>query len=433
MLILHNNLNLGGRRKVTKTNMSMFIFMLVLGISSAAFGSVPGSQGANLYQLKCGRCHEAYNPQKYSPNQWKTIIKEMGPLAGLNKESEKKILDYVVGSSKKKDSKIPTDPVLGGYLYSEFFSSKDSVDTFDIHYLNLNLSGRLHKRVTYRAEFELEHGGGESEPPFVEQAYIDVWIFRNAALRIGALLTPFNRFDDFHAPLLNFLITRPQMSREIGNSAWKEVGIDFHGNLFVSKDLYLNYDLYVINGLGSGSRLRTSRQYRDNNDAKSIGFRLSSVFLDKLEAGVSFYQGAWDDPGDLDLNVYGVHLMGKLGNLDIRAEYALARSENPKIIEPGAAADLEKGKADGYFIQASYLINGKFRPTVRYGTLDYLDMGNLFGRKPIDLDTKVIALGFNYYLTQSIVFKVEYDIIREGDRKTDKENDLFALQAAVRF
>ncbi len=413
-----------------KTNMYIFIFVFVLGIYSAAFGSVPG---AKLYELKCGRCHEAYNPQKYSPNQWKTIIKEMGPLAGLNKESEKEILDYVVESSKKKDSKIPTDPVLDGYLYSEFFSSKDSVDTFDIHYLSINLSGRLHKRVTYRAEFELEHGGGESEPPFVEQAYLDVWIFRNAALRIGAILTPFNRFDEFHAPLLNFLITRPQMSREIGSSAWKDVGIDFHGNLFVSKDLNFNYDLYVINGLGSGSRLRSSRQYRDNNDAKSFGFRLSSVFLDKLEAGVSFYQGAWDDAGDLDLNLYGVHLMGKIGNLDIRAEYALARSENPEIIEPGVPTNLEKGKADGYFIQASYLINGKFRPTVRYGTLDYLDRGNLFGRKPTDYDTKVIALGLNYYLSQSIVFKVEYDFILEGARKTDKDNDLFALQAAVRF
>lgn len=100
--------------------------------------------------------------------------------------------------------------------------------------MNLSLSGRLHERISYHTEFEFEHGGGENEPPFVEQAYIDVQFKENAALGIGAILTPFNRFDDFHGPLENMLVTRPQMSREIGVSAWKEVGINLHGNIFLS-------------------------------------------------------------------------------------------------------------------------------------------------------------------------------------------------------
>lgn len=404
----------------------VFTLLLFAGISSIAFSQGDVYKGEKLYQLKCGRCHFSYAPEKYSVEEWKTIITDMGPLSGLTKESEALIIEYLKQKAEGKESgALPTSPVLAGYLYTEFFSSKDSVDTIDIHYLNFNVTGRLHERVSYRAEFELEHGGGEAEPPFIEQAYLDLWLFKNMAVKIGAILTPFNRFDEFHGPLENLLVTRPQMSREIGVSAWKEVGVDLHGYVFLHKDLYLNYDIYVINGLGSGSRLRNSRQYKDNNDAKSLGFRLSGVFADRVEAGASYYSGTWDDAGDFNLTMYGFHLMGKVGDLSLFAEYSHSSSENP---EP-----FEEGEAEGYFLQVSYLIDRKFRPTIRYGTLDYLDKGNLLGRKPTDIDTEVIALGLNYYLTPSIVFKFEYDIVQEGERKKDKENNLLALQAAIRF
>jgi hypothetical protein len=383
-------------------------------------------RGERLYDLKCGRCHMAYAPQKYSVDEWITVVKEMGPLSGLTEETESAIMAYLEqNAAERKRGALPTSPVIGGYLYTEFFSSPARTDTFDIHYLNINLTGRLHERVSYRAEFEFEHGGGEDEPPFVEQAFMDVWFRRNVALRIGALLTPFNRFDDFHAPLENLLVTRPQVAREIGVSAFKEVGVDLHGNLFLSDDFYLNFNTYVINGLGAGSRLRTGRQYRDNNDAKSLGYRVSGVFMDRWEFGTSYYHGAWDDDGNHDLDMFGFHFLGKVGDLSFYGEYSNAVSENPELTE--------EGEADGFFVQTSYLIKGRFRPTVRYGTLDYLDLGSELGRKPTDLDVMIMAFGFNYYLTNSIVFKIEYDFIMEGDRKEPEDNNLLGLQAAIRF
>ncbi|MFC2157993.1 porin [Acidobacteriota bacterium] len=410
------------RTKLTYT----FIVALLLLTPMLTYGQAEYDQGKKLYELKCGRCHFAYSPQKYSVEEWKTIISDMGPLSGLNQKSEESIMGYLEQESKGTEkSDLPTNPVLSGYLYSEFFTAKDITDTFDAHYLNLNINGRLHDRVSYRAEFELEHGGGSANPPFVEQAYLDVRLFNNTYVKIGAILTPFNRFDEFHAPLENLLITRPQMSREIGVSAWKEVGIDFHGNLFFGQQFYLSYDAYVINGLGDGSRLRSSRHYRDNNDAKSFGFRLSGVYADIVEVGTSYYTGKWDDEGEMSLSMFGLHFMGTFGDLNLFGEYSRATSENP--------TPLTEGKANGYFIQGSYLLKDKFRPVIRYGTLDYLDMGNLRGRSPRDKDLKVIAIGFNYYLTKMIVFKIEYDFILEGDRAESKDNNLLAFQAAVRF
>lgn len=414
-----------------KTILTLVLFTAALG--GGLFANNPLPTGAELYQQKCGRCHTAYKPQKYSAEEWKTIVKEMGPLSGMNEKSEKVVLDYLAEASTKKDNGLPSHPVLGGYIYTEYFSSKSSVDTFDVHYLNINIAGRIHERVTYRAEFELEHGGGAGDPPFVEQAYMDVWLNRNTGLRIGAMITPFNRFDDFHGPIANYLVTRPQMSREIGVSAWKEVGINLHGNFAAGESLYFNYDLYLINGLGNGSRLRKSRQYKDNNNAKSFGLRLSAVFNDAVEAGVSYYTGAWDDEGEHNLSMYGAHLLARFGNFNFMAEYSQAQSENPSLIQLGMSGELDDGKADGYFVQASYLLGGKFRPTVRYGTLDYLDHGEYLGRSPRNVDTRVLAFGLNYYLTPSVVFKVEYDIIMEGDRIAKKDNNLLAFQAAVRF
>jgi hypothetical protein len=411
---------------MTKIKLFIGITFLLTLLPLAAQAQSETYQGERLYELKCGRCHLAYAPQKFSVEEWKTVMKEMGPLSGLNEETEKSIMDYLEeNAAEKKSGGLPTAPVLGGYIYTEFFASEASTDTFDIHYLNVNLTGRLHDRVSYRAEFEFEHGGGDAEPPFIEQAYMDVWFKRNMALRIGAIIAPFNRFDDFHAPLENMMVTRPQMSREIGVSAWKDVGINLHGNIFITDDVYLNYDAYVINGLGSGSRLRSSRQYRDNNDAKSLGYRISGVFQDQWELGTSLYHGAWDDDGNHDVNLLGFHFLGRLGEFNLHAEYAKALSENP---DPQ-----DKGNMDGYFIQGSYLFLGKFRPSVRVGNLDYLDLGDQLGRKSTDFDRMILAFGLNYYLTNSIVFKFEYDFYFPGEREADTDKNLLALQAAVRF
>lgn len=407
-----------------KWRILFFIFMMLSTVTAWAQSNL--IHGKKLYELKCGRCHLAYAPQKYSGDEWKTILKEMGILAGLTAEDEKSILTYLEqNAGAKKTGELPTSPVLAGYLYTDFFASPSSIDTFDIHYLNINLTGRIHERVSYRAEFEFEHGGGKNEPPFVEQAYLDIWFKRNMSLRIGAFLTPFNRFDDFHAPLENLMVTRPQMSREIGVSAWKEVGINFRGNVFLRPDLYLNYDAYIINGLGSGSRLRASRQYRDNNDAKSVGYRISSVFRDAWELGTSLYYGAWDDEGDFGVALFGFHFLGKIADFTMFAEYAKGVSENPDMIE--------KGRMDGYFLQGSYLFLDKFRVSLRLESLDYYDPGYLLGRSPTNFDRKILGVGFNYYLTPAVVFKAEYDFYFPGDREDNKNGDLLSLQAAVRF
>lgn len=405
---------------------AVLLLFLVVSLSLTA-EVLPSEAGNALYKSKCGRCHDLVKPEMLSAEDWEIKVREMAPLSGLTETEESVISRYLKSESGKNGEMKKDTPgfVIGGYLYTEYFYNQGSKNTFDAHYLAVSMSGKVHKRVAFYAEFELEHGGGSLNPPFVEEAYLDYRFNRNTGLKIGAILTPFNRFDDFHGPLQNRLVSRPSVSREIGVSAWKDVGINLHGMFRLNKKMFLNYDFYLINGLGSGSRLRKSRQYKDNNGKPGRGFRLSGVFNDRYEAGVSYYSGQWDDEGLYDLNMFGVFALGRIGSLELYGEYSRAVSENP-----GEIAD---GRADGFFVQGSYLFGKGVRSTVRYGTLDYLDLMNDLGRSPADMDKRVLALGFSLNLNSRVVFKVEYDFVMEGERIGKIKNDVLAFQAAVSF
>lgn len=382
-----------------------------------------------LYEMKCGRCHTAFKPGDYSPEDWPGIVRSMRAPAGLTGAQYDSIVEYVVSASGSEGGQTSSSsgPNIGGYLYSEYFQTEQEIKNYDIHYLSVSLSGWAKDNIYYMGEFELEHGGTGGDNTFIEQAYIDYWFNSNLAFRAGAILAPFNRFDDFHDPLRNYTITRPQVSREIGVSAWKDVGVDFHGFFNIGDQSSIAFNIYSINGLGSGSNLRGSRQYRDNNEDKAFGGRVSWLLLDVLEVGGSIYNGAWDDDGKLDLTMYGTHFLLRTDLADFYGEYSRADSDNPS-----PAAD---GKMSGYFIQASRLFLSKFRPTVRFGALDYLDMGDTLGRSTAkgDKDLSELALSFGYYPTNKVVFKVEYTFFMEGDRMPDTKNDQLGLQAAVAF
>ncbi len=402
----------------------LFILSLVLLI----YSNSQAQSGKTLYEQKCGRCHVAFAPDDYPIEEWPGIVKSMKAQAALTNDDMTQIIDYLVSEGDKEGSHGSSDgPHLGGYLYTEYFQSPEKTKNYDIHYLALHASGWASEKVYYFGEFELEHGGTGGSNTFVEQAYLDFWFTQNIAVKIGAMLTPYNRFDEFHDPLTNFIITRPQVSREIGVSAWKDVGVDLHGYFNLSEKSSIGFDLYSINGLGDGTNLRGSRQYRDNNEDKAFGGRINFMFDDILEIGGSFYNGAWDDDGNYDLTMFGAHVLLHTDIIDIYGEYSNADSENP-IPE-------DEGEISGFFIQGSRLFRNKYRPTVRIGKLDYLDTGTQFGRSASKGNKELteIAFGFTYYQTAKVAFKLEYTLFKEGGRVIEKDNDQLGMQAAVKF
>ena len=404
---------------------------VVLALATLPTTPQPASAQADsaLYEAKCGRCHAAYDPSDFSAEEWPGIVRSMRAQAALNIEDEEAITEYLLsltGEGQDAPATVSHSPSLGGYIYTEYFQTPDRRSNFDIHYLAFYAYGWINDKIYYFGEFELEHGGTGGSNTFVEQAYIDYWFVPNVAVKIGAILTPYNRFDEFHDPLMNYLVTRPQVSREIGVSAWKDVGVDVHGYLNITPTSSVGFDAYVINGLGDGSRLRGSRQYRDNNENLALGGRVNVVHGDVVELGGSFYTGKWDDDAMYNLRLLGAHLLVNTPVADLYGEYSNGTSENA----PGSP----DGDMSGFFIQASRLFESKYRATVRYGDLDYLDTRTLAdGPATTDRDLSELVFGFTFYPTSKVAFKLEYNVFMEGSRATPADNNQLGIQAAVKF
>jgi hypothetical protein len=392
---------------------------------SAVIALAGETRWIELNENKCGRCHRVYDPESFTKRGWNQALLSMKAQAGLSEE-EYEGLASLVESDENADQAATEGPQLGGYLYTEYFQSEEKASNYDLHYLAIHVSGWSGNKVEYLGEFEFEHGG-KGDNAFVEQAWMDYWFHPNVALKIGALLTPFNRFDEIHEPLSNPLVTRPQVARELGVSAWKDVGVNLHGYVRPNEQLFMEFDLYSINGLGAGTNLRGSRQYRDNNEDKAFGARVSAVIHDSYEFGLSSYRGAWDDEGELELNILGLHARLRTPIAKIHAEYTKARSENPSPIDDG--------DMNGFFIQAQRQVHSKLNLVLRWGELDYLDPGSELGRTPEkgNKDLSELALGFSFSPDPNVILKLEYNFKGEGERLEQVDNDQLGLQAAVRF
>ena len=75
----------------------IFLFGSLIPLSLLSQSGI--ERGKNLYELKCGRCHFAYVPQKYSFEEWQTIMTDMGHQSGLTEETENLIMEYLKSES----------------------------------------------------------------------------------------------------------------------------------------------------------------------------------------------------------------------------------------------------------------------------------------------------------------------------------------------
>jgi len=52
-------------------------------------------QGRSLYIDNCGSCHGLYNPDSYTPSQWRNIISNMSRNTGLSSSEVQLVTKYV--------------------------------------------------------------------------------------------------------------------------------------------------------------------------------------------------------------------------------------------------------------------------------------------------------------------------------------------------
>ena len=61
----------------------------------AGFSAEDISAAGNLYSLKCGKCHEFYDPAQYNDEDWLSWMKKMGKKSRLKPEEGELLSRYL--------------------------------------------------------------------------------------------------------------------------------------------------------------------------------------------------------------------------------------------------------------------------------------------------------------------------------------------------
>ncbi len=59
------------------------------------------TEGSQLFETNCVRCHKLKNPSDYSAEEWKEIVPRMAVKAKIDTYTENKILEYVLANAKQ--------------------------------------------------------------------------------------------------------------------------------------------------------------------------------------------------------------------------------------------------------------------------------------------------------------------------------------------
>jgi len=323
---------------------------------------------------------------------------------------------------------------VGGYFDTEWQSGTSS-DSFIAHRFVLDVSSQVHSRILFNAEVEFEYGGdtNKSGEIKIEQAWMDYKINDAAIVRTGIVVIPFGRVNVLHDSDIRELTDRSLYAKYIVPTTWSDTGIGVHGNLDLSEESVLDYEVYAINGLsGTPNATKGIREMRpnfktDNNKNKAIVGRVAySPFLG-LTGATSLYTGKYDAEEKLNLNMLGFDVAWHSGPFYSVAEWAQVNAD---------ASGSAPTAMNGFYIEGGYTFFPDFfkntfldedfvNPTVtlfcRYGQATLDTSSTAASANP-----KRTTVGVNYRPMATTVFKMEYQM-------NDVAEDMILGSVAVGF
>ena len=313
-----------------------------------------------------------------------------------------------------------------GYITNEYFVPQDGIKTFDNHYFNIFISSQLNEKIFIEGQLEYEHGGDDID---IRYAYADYKVSEALVVRSGKFLVPAGQFNEYLYPeYLTKTVNRAYVNREISPSAWGEVGVQVRGRLASSGNITPFYSAYVVNGLSgdSGAGIRSlrdnSRDSSTGNDNKAVGGSFGIDLGEDITISTNYYTGKYTLDDELNLSIFGVSFYMDKEKYSIWGEFHAANQESyndPTDVTLGSV-DLKK---NGFYVQGGYMLTDKIESIVRYDAI------KLDGSP--DDDRSRITLGANYYLAETAVFKINYELV--SDDGTDPDDNVLGFQLSVGF
>lgn len=227
-------------------------------------------------------------------------------------------------------------------------------------------------------------------------------------LQAGLLDMPFGIDYQVFATPDRKLVTPPLVTELMMDGGWGDIGVNFYGSV-----AHLNYNLYVVNGMGVDEDEGVPvNQLADNNSAKTVGGRIGVSPVKDLELGFSYACGPYlDGTADEALSRIGGDIQFAYERLQIKGEFVKGEEE-----VPGAG----ENEHDGFYLQLLGEATEKVYGVARYG---------YWKPKGGDKVTR-ITIGLGYDLGENISLRSEYQI--NGETPSVDDN-LFSMQAVISF
>ena len=266
-------------------------------------------------------------------------------------------------------------------------------------------------------------------------------IFLNDYLEVqaGKWLLPFGDFAENLFPFwVNKFVSRPLPFREGDDGALvpsADVGIQFRGAAqWGSEGQDIDYTLYVSNGPTFdtglpqpvvGQAFSSPNNISLQSHSKAFGARVRvyplplEARMGRLELGASTYDGKWLD--GLWFTSWGINAAYRLDELGLRGEFLQTHRQMPS----GQNGD----NRQGWYVQASYMLSrlhldylNRTELLVRYSGQNQRaivvdEIGGVPGGDGGDVSAsrfaphaQEVALGLDYWISPSMVWKLEYDI-----------------------
>lgn len=300
---------------------------------------------------------------------------------------------------------------VGGYgeLHYNNLNAKEGdgdKEQIDLHRFVLLFGYQYTDNVRFVSEFEIEHtvAGDEKKGEVeVEQAFIEWRYLNNHSLQAGVFLVPVGILNETHEPDTFYGVERNDVEKNIIPTTWWEGGVGFSGEFAPG----LNYDFAVTSGLKLEEgkyKIRDGRQKASeaaaNDFAYTVAINYSGIPGMVIGASGQIQSDLWQEQGEDNLaaTLFEAHIDAEFGPVGIRALYARWDIDSD-IEDVKVGADLQTG----FYVEPSYKITDSVGVFARFSEWD-----NQAGASSINTKTQQRDFGVNYWLTDTVVFKADY-------------------------
>lgn len=284
----------------------------------------------------------------------------------------------------------------------------------------------------------------------MNMAYVDLRVADQLNFRIGRMNPSFGDFPLRHDPANHRANSKPlpyDMGRMLHRVEWNmsilpapyvDNGAEVNGTQWFGDDIQLDYAAYIVSGFkGNNDALDfdfiQSRSgnlyYVDNNSEPAGGGRLALTinFADTINGtfGASAMYGRYDPNAELEYLIGGLDTYFRFGELSVRAEYLLRRTE----FAVGSMADQRFRYAfdprrnfsvkDGFYAEVEYPLADWFEVLARVDGMRRV--GNVTQTSPLRSESAILrtTLGVNFLVERGMRIKLSGELWDFSDFEDD--------------